>query len=294
MLEELREHHLTTQRQRFRERVASALSDVSLSGTSDSMSVVSESDASTGSFMSIDTPDIHILSDGLTGMDTDDPSSTTSSSDTDSISDFEINYYINWERRYRELLHMIQTTRVLYPAPLIPKCSQLHLLDHWRVHSPERFCRKLRVDPQTFDSLVAQIEGHPIFHNNSNNSQLPVHIQLCIFLFRAGHYGNSSSPEDTAQWSGFSVGAVEKCTDRVIVALLSHHDEAIHLPNAVEKEQSKAYVEEVVCPEWRDGFLLADGSKFPFYQRPGLHGDAWFDKDGAYSIDCQVHLIYSL
>jgi hypothetical protein len=288
MLEELREHHLTTQRQRFRRLVAAALSDVSSSGTSDSMSVVSESDA--GSIMSIDTPDIQISSDG--NIPTDDPSSPTSSFDTDSISDFEINYYINWQRRYRELLNMIQNTRVLYPAPPVPKCSQLHLLDHWRTHSPERFCRKLRVEPQTFDSLVAQIEDHPIFHNNSNNSQLPVHIQLCIFLFRAGHYGNSSSPEDTAQWSGISVGAVEKSTDRVVIALLSHHDEAIHFPDAVEKEQSKSYVEDVVCSEWRDGFLLADGSKFPFYQRPGLHGDAWFDKDGAYSIDCQVHLVY--
>jgi hypothetical protein len=291
MLEELREHHNTTRQQRFRERVASALSDISSSGTSDSMSVVS--DASAASLMSIDTPDVHILSDGF--MSTDDPTSPTSNSETDSlhsVSDFEIEYYINWERRYRDLLQMIINTRVLYPAPPIPKCSQLHLLDHWRTHSPERFCRKLRVEPLTFDSLVAQIEDHPVFHNNSNNSQLPVHIQLGIFLFRAGHYGNASSPEDTAQWSGVSVGAVEKSTDRVIIALLSHHDEAIHLPDAVEKEQSKAYVEEVLCSEWRGGFLLADGSKFPLYQRPGLHGDAWFDKDGTYSIDCQVCLIY--
>jgi hypothetical protein len=255
------------------------------------MSVVS--DASAASMISIDTPDIHISSDGL--MYTDDPASPTSNSDTDSlhsISDFETEYYINWERRYRELLYVIENTRVLYPAPPVPKCSQLHLLDHWRVHSPERFCRKLRVEPQTFDSLVAQIEDHPVFHNNSNNSQLPIHIQLGIFLFRSGHYGNASSPEDTAQWSGVSVGAVEKSTDRVIIALLSHHDEAIHLPDAIEKEQSKAYVEDALCAEWRGGFLLADGSKFPFYQRPGLHGDAWFDKDGAYSIDCQVCLAY--
>lgn len=292
MLEQLREHHLMTQRRRFQERVASALSDISsLRDSSDSMSVVADSDAShsAGSLISIDTPDI---SDGF--MDTDNPATSESSSDSVStgMSDFETDYYISWERRYRKLLHMIQNTRVLYPAPPIPKCSQLHLLDHWRVHSPERFCRKLRVDPETFDCLVTQIKDHPIFHNNSNNSQLPVHIQLCIFLFRAGHYGNSSSPEDAAQWSGVSVGAVEKSTDRVVISLLSHHDEAIHFPDAIEKEQSKAYVEEAVCPEWRDGFLLADGTKFPFYQRPGLHGDAWYDKDGAYSIDCQVLLIY--
>lgn len=292
MLQELTQHHLTSQQRRLRQRIASAMSDMSSSGTSasDLMSEVSESDLV--SVMSIDTPDIDISSD--ISIHSDDPL-PTSGSDTDnslfSISDFEVEYYMNWERRYRELLDQISTTRVLNPAPPIPKSSQLHLLDHWRAHNPERFRRKLRVEPQTFDGLVSRIEDHPIFHNNSNNSQLPVYIQLYIFLFRAGHYGNASSPEDTAQWAGISVGGVEKSTDRVIVALLSCHDEAVHLPDAVEKENSKSYVGNSVCPEWRGGFLLADGSKFPFYQRPGLHGDAWFDKDGTYSIDCQVGLL---
>ena len=49
-----------------------------------------------------------------------------------------------------------------------------------------------------------------------------------------------------------------------------------------------------MCPEWHGGFLLVDGSKFPFYQWPGLHGDVWFDKDGMYSIDCQVSYLSSV
>ena len=102
------------------------------------------------------------------------------------------------------------------------------------------------------------------------------------------------SPEDTAQWAGISVGGVEKCTDCVMVALLSCHDKVIHLPDAVEKEKSKAYVSETVCSKWHGGFLLADGTKFPFYQCPGLHGDAWFDKDGTYLMDCQVCFTYYL
>jgi hypothetical protein len=285
MLQELAEHHRTTQQRRFRTHAASALSDLSSSGTSDSETMSLFSDLA--SLMSIDTPDVNISSD--VSIPSDGPGSSISSSDTDSsISNFEVEYYMNWRRRYRELLTLIRLTRVLHPAPPIPKCSQLHLLDYWRIYSPECFRQKLRVEPETFDRLITQIENHTIFHNNSNNRQLAVSIQLCIFLFRVGHYGNASSPEDTAQWAGISVGGVEKCTDRVIVALLSYHDDAIHLPDAAEKEGSKSYVKEVLCHEWRGSFLLADGSKFPFYQRPGLHGDAWFDKDGSYSIDCQV------
>ncbi|KAF8225523.1 hypothetical protein L208DRAFT_1305931, partial [Tricholoma matsutake] len=193
-----------------------------------------------------------------------------------------------------ELWTKIVTTRVLHPVPPIPKSSQLYLLDHWRIHSSKCFHHKLRVEPQTFDALISRIIDHPIFYNNSNNSQLAVHIQLCIFLFCAGHYGNALSPKDTAQWAGISVGGVEKCTDCVMVALLSCHDKAIHLPDAMEKEKSKAYVSETVCSKWHGSFLLADGAKFPFYQCPGLHGDAWFDKDGTYSMDCQVHFTYYL
>jgi hypothetical protein len=294
MLQELTEHCHTIQRRHFQQFIASALSDVSSSGTStsDLMSEVSD----LASLISIDTPDIDVSSD--ISMHSDNPFSTSGSdSDTDSmfsISDFKVEYYHNWKRHYDELWNEIVTTCVLHPAPPIPKSSQLHLLDYWRIHSPERFRHKLRIEPQTFDGLISRIIDHSVFYNNSNNRQLVVHIQLCIFLFRAGHYGNASSPEDTAQWVGISVGGVEKCTDRVVVALLSYHDEAIHLPDTAEKEKSKAYVGETVCSEWHGGFLLADGSKFLFYQRPGSHGDAWFDKDRTYSIDCQVHFTYCL
>jgi hypothetical protein len=283
MLEELTAHHRSTQEHRLQQRIAEALSDISDSDLSEASALLSPL-----SPISIDTPDIMISSDISMRSSHRSAASINSLGSDVSITDFETEYYQNWRRRYYELMNHITTTRILLHAPPVPKSSQLHLLDHWRVYSPDRFRHKLRVEPETFDRLVELIANNPVFHNNSNCPQLPTHLQLCVFLFRAGHYGNASSPEDTAQWAGISVGGVEKCTDRVVVALLSHHDDAIHFPEAIEKEEAKDYVEEHTCPEWRDGFLLADGTKFSFFQRPGLHGDAWFDKDGEYSIDCQV------
>jgi hypothetical protein len=266
----------------MQQSVMSALSDLSSSD--------SESNASShfdmGSPISIDTPDIHISSD--ISMPSNAALSPTLSDSMDSISDFKVLYCHSWKQHYRNLLNDILTNQVLHPAPPVPKSSQLHFLDHWRIHSPEHFRRKLRIEPETFDALVNLIKDNPIFHNNSNCPQLPVHLQLSIVLFCAGHYGNAASPEDTAQWAGISVGGVQKCTDRILIAILSFHDDAIHLPNSDEKEDAKNYIKDETCPEWCNGFLLADGSKFPLFQRPGLHGDAWFDKDGEYSIDCQV------
>ena len=45
--------------------------------------------------------------------------------------------------------------------------------------------------------------------------------------------------------------------DRIIVALLSYHDDAIHIPDATEKESSKLYVSNAVCPEWHGGFFVS-------------------------------------
>ena len=90
-------------------------------------------------------------------MPSDDALSPTSSdSDSmDSISDFEVVYNQGWEQHYHNLLNDILTNRVLHPGPPVSKSSQLHLLDHWRIHSPEHFRRKLQIEPETFDALTA-------------------------------------------------------------------------------------------------------------------------------------------
>ena len=81
---------------------------------------------------------------------------------------------------------------------------------------------------------------------------------------------------------------VINATYRCLVAFLSLHDEAIMMPPQEEKEQAKEYVEAATCPEWWNGFLLTDGTKFALFQKPRLHGEAWFDKNKDYSVDCQV------
>ena len=78
-----------------------------------------------------------------------------------------------------------------------------------------------------------------------------------------------------------------------MVALMDLHDECVCLPTAEEKESAKAWVGNQVCSEWRDGYLMVDGTKIPLFQHPGLHVDAWFDKNWSYSLDCQVHFYLS-
>ncbi|KIJ18251.1 hypothetical protein PAXINDRAFT_72040, partial [Paxillus involutus ATCC 200175] len=77
---------------------------------------------------------------------------------------------------------------------------------------------------------------HLIFQNHSNNKQLPIAIQLGIFLNRAGHYGNTCSPEDIGQWAGVSVGTVINCTHRVMAAILNQHNHYIYMTSSHSRD----------------------------------------------------------
>jgi len=100
--------------------------------------------------------------------------------------------------------------------------------------------------------------------------------------------GNTASPEAIGHWAGISPGTVVNCTNCVMVALLSLHNKLVHLLTAEKKESTKAWVAGQMCPEWSNGHLMVNGTKFLLFQWPGLYGDAWFDKNQSYLLDCQV------
>ena len=206
--------------------------------------------------------------------------------------DFEDELPQRWDAQVQALVTFLLTSQILDARPPVKKLGQLvlYLSDYRRDH-PHLFQKRLRVSPLIFDHLVELIEDHNIFHNNSHCPQHPPHVQLAIFLLHVGHYGNASSPEYVAQWAGVSVGTVMNATYRCLIAFLALHDKVVMMPPEEEKERAKEYVEHMTCPEWQNGFLLANGTKFTLFQKPGLHGEAWFDKNKNYSIDCQVRMI---
>ncbi|KIK25256.1 hypothetical protein PISMIDRAFT_97025 [Pisolithus microcarpus 441] len=64
-----------------------------------------------------------------------------------------------------------------------PCAPQLQLLEEWCLNNNlKKFHHKLCIDPDVFAHLVRRLDDHPVFSNNSNNQQLPVLVQLAIFL----------------------------------------------------------------------------------------------------------------
>jgi hypothetical protein len=88
-----------------------------------------------------------------------------------------------------------------------------------------------------FYELMKLIQEHLIFYNCSNNPQLPVAVQLAIFLNGVGHYGNAATMEDISDWAGVSVGTIYNCYKWVMIAILQHHDHAIHFDPLDHEDQ---------------------------------------------------------
>ena len=189
----------------------------------------------------------------------------------------------------------VQQARYLATRKRTARAPQLQLLEQWALDGDvDKFRRKLRVDPEVFKHIVDRIRHHPGFSSQSNNPQFPVPVQLAIFLNGAGHYGNAATTEDLAEWAGVSVGTVYNCIRRVMTAILPLHDKYIHFDpleeeDQRERERAKQWVEaQCGIPEWRNGFLCVDGSPFNLFQKPGWHGEGFYDRKSRYSLSSQV------
>lgn len=169
--------------------------------------------------------------------------------------------------------------------------AALHLLLHdWKHTRPEIFRSYLRVEPACFDALIETIREDPVFHNESNNEQMPVEEQVAIALYRFAHYGNAASQMKVALWAGVGYGTVDLVTRRVMTACCSDafRNSAVRWGDHAAVEAAKQWVEEQSCPSWRDGWLMVDGTLVPLFQRPGLFGNVWFDRKSNYSLNVQV------
>lgn len=228
-------------------------------------------------------------------LDTLLESSDEESSGCESSSDDDELIKSNPSNALLTYLQLIHSQWYLHERVRIPKSSsQLSLLLYvYRNDRPELFRSAFRLNPSTFDALASAISPFPIFNNQSTNDQLPLDWQLGIALFRLGHHGNAASVSKIALYLGVGFGTVDLCTRRVIHAVCSDEfrQAAIQWPSEVQKEQSKAWVEEHSCPAWRNGWLMVDGSLVPLFSRPGFYGNNWFDRKSNYSLNVQVSKI---
>ena len=95
------------------------------------------------------------------------------------------------EQTTRNLQYTV-THRYVQQRTTVPKSLQFRdeLLPHL---DNNRFKQELRCSPEAFHAICDMIKFHPVFHQGGLRPQLDVQLQLAIFLYRAGSFGNSAA-----------------------------------------------------------------------------------------------------
>ncbi|EUC57648.1 DDE family endonuclease [Rhizoctonia solani AG-3 Rhs1AP] len=191
-----------------------------------------------------------------------------------------------------EALAALHSSHYLNERISIQKSGEMLTLTlyEYRNSRPEIFRDHLRVNPHTFDALVAAIIGDPVFQNNSNNSQIPVDQQVAVALYRLGHYGNAVSVKDVGLWAGWGAGTVDLVTRRFFVAICrpNFYQASVSWPTAEEQESAMEWVESQTCFEWHNGWLMVDGTLVILDRRPGHYGNSYYDRKCNYSLNVQI------
>ena len=160
----------------------------------------------------------------------------------------------------------LQRTRYIEPRVGIPKAID------WSTRvlpflADDRFRSVVRVDRDTFRTILHEIRDHPVFQNNSNQPQRPIEEQLVITLARLGGNGTRSGHMTMASLFGVSEGHIENCNQRVVEAIYSLRHKYIKWPSPAER------IRESQENETRQGFRgvvgKVDGSDIVLSQAPG-------------------------
>lgn len=234
--------------------------------------------------------ELHDSDSSTSSSDTESSSGWSSSSSSDSSdSDLEPTP----AEQYVTQMAALFADRYLEERSPIPKTEELmHLILHEYKHNrPHIFRSYLRIDPGCFDDLVTAIEDDEVFHNNSNNPQMPVEEQAVIALYRLGHYGNAASSLKVALQFGVGVGTVHLVTTRILKATCSQRfrSASVQWASPEARAAAKEWVESMSCPAWRNGWLMVDGTLVPLFRRPSWFGNIWFDRKSNYSLNVQVN-----
>ena len=224
--------------------------------------------------------------------DSDDGESKSSSSSSSSSSEDEP-IPTTSDILFDSMGHLYACRYQVDREEIVKDQTQLHILLHiHKLARPEIFQSYLRIDPNCFDDLLAVIWDDSVFHNNSNNPQMPVAEQLAITLYQFGHYGNAVSTMKIALWAGVGYSTISLVTNRVLQAICSDRfwKSALWWPSDNAKATAKNWVVEASCLDWEDGWLMVDGTLVPLHLRPGFFGNAFFDHKSNYSMNVQVHI----
>ncbi|OWZ02473.1 hypothetical protein PHMEG_00025957 [Phytophthora megakarya] len=175
-----------------------------------------------------------------------------------------------------EVLMLVEANRYLTPHQLYDK-SRDFVLNYFFNLPDDSFRQLTRISKVSFQFVLSEIEGCPVFQNDSLHPQADVALQLTVTLDRLGDYGN-----------GVSLGGKWTCvlyTTRVLEVLNDLASKFIVWSN---KRKRKSMSRRMAAKIFKGCVGFIDGTTFPHYHNPTVDGECYFDRKSRYSINGQI------
>lgn len=151
-------------------------------------------------------------------------------------------------------------------------------------YDDRHFRIEARMSKVCFWKLVDIIKDNPVFSNQSNREQDPVHHQLLVTLFRLGKYGNGAGIGSTASYLCCGDGTAELYTWRCLKAIYDLRGEYITWPQSAERVTIAARVAHGNV--FGNCVGMMDGSLIPIEQRPGIDGaNDYYTRKSRYALN---------
>lgn len=149
----------------------------------------------------------------------------------------------------------------------------------------------LRCTKAQFNTILALIDEHPVFHGQNSGKQFTTQFQLALVLYRLGSSGDGATLGRI--WNLFGVGdggTINKITSRVFKSILYLEKEFIKWPTAEERCQlaNDTFSELPQCI----GYL--EVTEIPLNEQPTLDPTSFWSPNKQYSIKLQSVGDYSL
>ena len=153
--------------------------------------------------------------------------------------------------------------------------------------SESEFHVHFRMNRSSYHILLSLLEHKETFYTVSKGrKQLPIPLQLLIFLRRIGSEGTEASYTKLAVFFGIGAGTVSVVVRRVQNAFLEHYDELVSWPSL----EGKSLMKEQIKVEY--GFQncigIIDGTIIIMDEKPLKYGESYYCRKNCYSLNVQV------
>jgi hypothetical protein len=145
-----------------------------------------------------------------------------------------------------------------------------------------RFKKIMRMDSQSFQNLITNIETHAIFQPTGNKPQASVELQLAIFLRRVGSKDEVFS---VCSRYGISEGTVYLYCKRVMLAILSLKSSLVIWPTGQTRKMIHSGFKDI--GGFNNVIGAIDGTHIILGIAPLKQPEIYWNRKKKYSIQCQ-------